>query len=125
MTTELQEFNHLIEDLKSVINEPNFDKEFKSKASDVPKSKQFLIKMELKRLAQPTTRVIDLRGHVVGEPSQFEYQGKIHYLDEVAKNIFKSQVEKFGQYTVGCYEEVMNAENNHRVFFIKKSNRNV
>ena len=120
MTTELQEFNHLIEDLKSVINEPNFDKEFKSKASDVPKSKQFLIKMELKRLAQPTTRVIDLRGHVVGEPSQFEYQGKVHYLDEVAKNIFKSQVEKFGQYTVGCYEEVMNAENNHRVLHKKE-----
>ncbi|MDA8622317.1 PilZ domain-containing protein [Psychrosphaera sp.] len=115
MTTELQEFNYLIEDLKSVINQPHFDKEFKLKAVDVPKSKQFLIKMELKRLAQPTSRVIDLRGHVLGEPQPFEFEGKTHYLDEVAKNIFKTQVEKFGQYTVGCYEEVMNAENNHRV----------
>ena len=120
MTTELQEFNDLIEDLKSVINQPNFDKEFKSKTIDVPKAKQFLIKMELKRLAQPTSRLIDLRGHVVGEPSKFEYQDKTHYLDEVAKQIFEQQVEKFGQYTVGCYEAVMNAENNHRVLHKKE-----
>ncbi len=120
MSTELQEFNSLIEDLKSVINQPNFDKVFKSKAASVPKAKQFLIKMELKRLAQPSNRMIDLRGHVTGDVSEFEHNGKIHYLDEVAKTIYEEQFEKFGQLTVGCIEAVMNAENNHRVLHKKE-----
>ncbi|QTH63841.1 PilZ domain-containing protein [Psychrosphaera ytuae] len=120
MSAELQEFNDLIEDLKSVINQPNFDKVFKSKAADVPKAKQFLIKMELKRLAQPSGRLLDLRGHVKGDPVEYEYQDKTHYLDEIGRQIFEDQTKKFGQYTVGVYEAVMNAENNNRVIHKKE-----
>lgn len=115
MSAELQEFNEVIEDLKSVINESRFDQEFKAKTSNIPKGKQFLIKMELKRLAQPCNRLIDLRGNVVGEVIEYEYKGQTHYLDEIAKNIFEEQLEKFGQYTLGGYEAVLGAENNHRV----------
>lgn len=120
MSTELQEFNSLIEDLKSVINQPNFDQVFKAKAANVPKAKQFLIKMELKRLAQPSSRLLDLRGHVVGDPQEYEYNDKTHHLDEIGRQIFEEQTEKFGQYTVGVYEAVMNAENNHRVLHKKE-----
>ena len=120
MSAELQEFNHLIEDLKSVISRPDFDTLFKSKAKDVPKSKQFLLKMELKRQAQPCNRPLDLRGHVQGEPVEYEHKGQIHYLDEVAKQIFEDQLKKFGRYTIGGYEAVLNAENNNRVLHRKE-----
>ena len=125
MSTELQEFNSLIEELKSVVNQPNFDKVFKAKAADVPKAKQFLIKMELKRLAQPSSRLLDLRGHVVGDPEPYEYNDKTHYLDEIGRQIFEAQTEKFGQYTVGVYEAVMNAENNHRVLHKKEQQERI
>lgn len=115
MATELQDYSALIEDLKAYVNQTDFDSQFKSKAANVPKAKQFLIKMELKRLGQPCNRLLDLRGHVAGEPTAYEHKGQIHYLDEIAKQIFESQVEKFGQYTIGCYEAVLNAENNNRI----------
>lgn len=120
MATELHDYNNIIEDLKSAVNHADFDKQFKSKVSSVPKAKQFLIKMELKRLGQPCNRLLDLRGHVAGEPTAFEYKGQIHFLDEVAKQIFNDQIEKFGQYTIGCYEAVLNAENNHRIMHKKE-----
>jgi hypothetical protein len=123
MTTELREFNTLIEDLKSVINQSNFDKVFKTKTSRIPKPKQFLIKMELKRLAAPCNRTIDLRGHVQGDPQPFEYDGRTHYLDDLAKGIFKEQIEKFGQYTVGCFEAIQSAENNNRVIHKKEQEK--
>ena len=115
MAADLQEFNGIIEDLKAVINQPDFDAQFKAATDDVPKSKQFLIKMELKRLAHPCNRLIDLRGSVDGEPTIFEHKGQIHYLDELAKNIFLEQVEKFGRYTIGVYETVLQADNNFRI----------
>jgi len=115
MAADLQQFNDIIEELKSVINQPDFDTQFKAATEDVPKSKHFLIKMELKRLAQPCSRLIDLRGSVDGEPSAFEYKSQVHYLDELAKKIFLEQVEKFGRYTVGVYETVLHADNNFRV----------
>jgi len=120
MSAELQEFSHLIEDLKSVISHPDFDAQFKSKAKGVPKSKQFLLKMELKRLAQPCNRLLDLRGHVQGDPFEYEHKGQIHFLDEVAKQIFEDQLQKFGRYTIGGYEAVLNAENNNRVLHKKE-----
>ena len=120
MSADLQGFNDIIEHLKSVINEPDFDTLFKSETADVPKAKQFLIKMELKRLAQPCNRVIDLRGNVAGDPFPFEYKGLIHHLDELGKQIFEQQIQKFGRYTVGTFEAVMAADNNNRVIHKKE-----
>lgn len=120
MSADLQDFKDIIEELKSVISEPDFDRQFKTATADVPKAKQFLIKMELKRLAQPSNRQIDLRGHVQGEPFTYEHKGLVHHLDELAKDIFEDQIGKFGRYTVGAYEAVMAAENNNRVLHKKE-----
>lgn len=120
MSADLQDFKDIIEELKSVISEPDFDPQFKAATADVPKAKQFLIKMELKRLAQPSSRQIDLRGHVQGDPFAYEHKGHIHYLDDTAKDIFEQQLAKFGRYTVGVYESVMEAENNNRVLHKKE-----
>lgn len=125
MSTELQEFSDLIEDLKSVISQPDFDSQFKVKAKGVPKAKQFLIKMELKRLAQPCNRMLDLRGNVIGEPFEYEHKGQIHFLDEVARQIFEDQLSKFGRYTIGGYEAVLSAENNHRVLHKKEQEERI
>jgi hypothetical protein len=119
MSADLQDFKDIIEELKSLISEPDFDAQFKEATADVPKAKQFLIKMELKRLAQPCSRQIDLRGSVQGDPFPFDYAGQLHHLDELAKQIFEQQVEKFGRYTIGVFEAVMEAENNNRVLHKK------
>lgn len=120
MSADLQEFKDIIESLKSVVSDPDFDTQFKEQTAEVPKAKQFLIKMELKRLAQPSNRQIDLRGNVQGEPYAYEHKGKIHYLDDLAKDIFEQQVDKFGRYTVGVYEAILSAENNNRVLHKKE-----
>lgn len=120
MSADLQDFKDIIEELKSVISDPDFDRQFKTATADVPKAKQFLIKMELKRLAQPSNRQIDLRGHVQGDPFAYEYKGLVHHVDELAKDIFEHQVSKFGRYTVGVFESVMAAENNNRVLHKKE-----
>ena len=125
MSADLQDFKDIIEELKSAVSEPDFDPQFKAATADVPKAKQFLIKMELKRLAQPSSRQIDLRGHVQGEPFAYEHKGQVHYLDDLAKDIFEQQLAKFGRYTVGVFESVMAAENNNRVLHKKEQEQRI
>ena len=52
--------------------------------------------MELKRLAQPCTRLIDLRGLVDGECKTYEYNERPHYLDDVAIKVFEENVAYYG-----------------------------
>ncbi|WP_018693534.1 PilZ domain-containing protein [Algicola sagamiensis] len=115
MATGLEEFQGIIDRLKPVLSEPDFDIVFQSVTHDLPKPKQFLIKMELKRLGQPCNRFIDLRGHVDGEVKPYDHQGKQHYLDEIAIKRFEKGINTYGGYTIGVYEDVIAAENNHRV----------
>lgn len=123
MSQDLEEYQHIIEQLKSLVNEPEFNQVLNQIAAHVPKEKRFLIKMELKRLARPCIRLIDLRGQVDGECRLFEYDEKSHYLDDVAIEVFERQVRLFGEYTIGVYEAVMNTENNFRVMFKKQSEK--
>ena len=50
---DLQEYVGVIDRMKSSLNSADFDQVFSLLTSDLPKSKQFLLKMELKRMAQP------------------------------------------------------------------------
>lgn len=120
MSADLKQYSDIIEELKSHLNSVDFDVHFKHVTADVPKAKQFLIKMELKRIAQPCNHQIDLRGHVQGTPEPYDYKGVIHYLDAVGRSIFEDQIDKFGLYTVGVYEAVKEADNNHRVLHQKE-----
>lgn len=115
MSQDLQEFASYIEQLKSVVSRPDFNKILDDVAHDLPKEKRFLIKMEVKRLAKPCMRAIDLRGQVDGDCQPYEYAGISHYLDSVAQRVFEEQVGIFGLYSFGVYEKVMNTENNFRV----------
>lgn len=114
MSQDLAEYQDIIEQLKPMINEPEFNQVLAQVAADVPKQKRFLIKMELKRLARPCVRLIDLRGQVAGDCREYEYDSKRHFLDDTAIDVFERQVRLFGEYTMGVYEAVKNTENNYR-----------
>ena len=91
MTAEdLQEYVGIIDRMKSLLNSADFDQVFSLLTSDIPKSRQFLLKMELKRMAQPCNYFIDLRGHVDGDVKPYEYKGKTHYMDNNAIKVFET-----------------------------------
>ncbi|MBU3021887.1 PilZ domain-containing protein [Aestuariibacter sp. A3R04] len=115
MDKELQQYAEIIEQLKPAISSPQFSQVLLQLTQDVPPEKRFLIKMELKRMAKPCMRSIDLRGQVDGECQLFEYNSRKHYLDDIAITEFKKQIKIFGHYCFGVYEAVMSTENNFRV----------
>lgn len=115
MSQDLEEYQNIIEELKPMINEPEFNQVLSQVAATVPKQKRFLLKMELKRLARPCTRLIDLRGHVAGKCRIYEHEKRQHFLDDIAIDTFEKQLRIFGEYTMGVYEATTNTENNYRV----------
>ncbi len=115
MEKELQQFADVIEQLKPSVGRPEFNQVLIQLTRELPSEKRFLIKMELKRLAKPCLRAIDLRGQVDGDCRLFEFRDRKHYLDDVAIDVFKRQVKVYGNYTFGVYEAVMKTENNFRV----------
>jgi len=114
-TPDLQPYIGVIERLTPLVNTTEFAEVFSLLTADMPKPKQFLLKMELKRLAQPCSYYIDLRGKVDGEVRPFEFAGKTHHMDDTAIKAFERGLKKYGRYTVGLYEEVTNTDNNYRV----------
>lgn len=111
----LLKYESLVEELKAHLGTPKFDKLFKSKTASLTKPEQFLIKMEMSRLSQPVARFIDLRGQVTGQVKPYEYDGKQHFMDDTAIEVFEDAIKRHGGYTLAVYEAVMNTENNHRV----------
>lgn len=111
----LLKYESLVEELKANLGTPQFDKLFKAKTASLTKPEQFLIKMEMSRLSQPVARFIDLRGQVTGQVKPYEYEGKQHFMDDTAIEVFEDAIKRHGGYTLAVYEAVMNTENNHRV----------
>ena len=123
--TDLQQYIGVIDRMKSLLNSADFDQVFSLLTSDLPKSKQFLLKMELKRMAQPCNYYIDLRGHVDADVKPYDYMGKTHYMDDNAVKIFETGLKQYGSFTLGLYEEVLNTENNFRVMHRKQTEERV
>lgn len=115
MSQDLQQYADIIEQLKPLVNEPEFNKVLLQIGGDIPKEKRFLLKMEVKRLAKPCMRSIDLRGQVDGKCKSYLHDGRTHYMDEIAVDKFEEQIRIFGGYTFGVYEAVQNTENNYRI----------
>ncbi|AWB67254.1 PilZ domain-containing protein [Saccharobesus litoralis] len=111
----IAEYKDVIDKLKPIYGQPDFDQMMDTIAGNIPKPKKFLIKMELNRLAAPCSRRIDLRGHVDGNVRDFTHGGTTHYLDDVAIRIFNRGLKTYGSYAQGTYEDIMNADNNYRV----------
>lgn len=114
MSTDFIKHQALITKFRGLVNKAGFDAKFASATSKLAKTETFLLKMELKRLASPCTRAIDLRGLVDGDCQVFKYQEQSHFLDEIAINTFNENVDIYGGYTFGVYEAVQNTKNNFR-----------
>lgn len=70
-------------------------------------SDKFLIKMELKRLITPCSRIIDLREKVTEPTKQFTHAGLTHYLTESANTNLLRAIKLYNGYSVGAYELVI------------------
>lgn len=106
----------LVEQLKPVVNEPEFDSIFSALTTDLSGPERFKLKAELRRLARPCRKAIDLRKRVDGHCRPYKHKGFVHYMDDVAISIFESGLSHYrGVYTEDTYEQVHNAENNFRI----------
>lgn len=67
MTNNFTKYQKIIDEFCGQVLNKDFETKFTAKSTNIPKTERFLLKMELKRLAGPCTRLVDLRGHVDGE----------------------------------------------------------
>ena len=125
MTKDFSKHQDTIDSFRGKVNKTGFDTQFAASTTNLAKTEKFILKMELKRLAGPCTRSIDLRGLVNGVCTLFEYNGQSHFLDEVAIRAFEDNVVKYGGYTFGVYEAVKNTDNNFRVIYQKEQAGNI
>lgn len=104
---DIAEYKTLIEQLKPLVNEPDFDLLFRKITENEAAPVRFQIKMELNRLATACTRVIDMRPRFGEECERFELDGVTHYLDANARMTMENAIRVYGgRYTIGAYEDV-------------------
>lgn len=100
----------LIEQLKPLLMEANFQEVFEHFTKNETNSTRFLLKMELKRIAAPCTRIIDFRNKSDLHCEEVVHGSQHHYLDEPSKAVFLESLALFrNNYTLGVYEQVTNA----------------
>lgn len=92
----------------------NFNDRFEHVTKELSKSRRFLVKMEINRLYNDCNRDIDLRGRVDGQCFEHKHDGRTHYLDDVALNVFDESLSDYGKYSIGVFEEVTNTKNSYR-----------
>lgn len=120
MSTDFSKYQSIINKLRGEVGSNDFESKFAALTKNLPKTEKFLLKMELKRLASPCTRLIDLRGLVDGECKPYEHDGRVHFLDDIAVKTFEENLAYYGDYTFGVYDATMNTENNFRVIYQKE-----
>jgi hypothetical protein len=125
MTKDFSKYQDIIDKFRGKVNKTDFETKFASSTKNLVKSEQFILKMELKRLAGDCTRSIDLRGLVDGECRLFEYKDQTHFLDEVAIRAFEDNVAEYDGYTFGVYEAVKKTENHFRIIYQKEQSGNI
>jgi len=104
----------LIKKIIPYYNDASFSDRFEHITRDLTKSRRFLVKMEVNRLYNDCSRNIDLRGRVTGQCFEHAFEDLIHYVDDVALNVFEETVSVYGKYTQGVFEEVTNTKNSYR-----------
>ena len=78
---DLSQYRQVILGLAPLVNEPIFNNEFERQTKAISPELKFLVKMEIKRLAKPCIRSIDLRKVVKDECRLFQHDGIAHYLN--------------------------------------------
>ena len=99
----------LLEQLLPLQAEPDFDALFDRLTQGESANTRFLLKMELKRLAAPCVRSIDLRAR--HNAVSFVHSGIQHFMTPEDIEVFHAALTTYhGQYTLGVYEAVMAAQ---------------
>lgn len=104
--------NHsaLIEQLKPLLMEPDFQELFESLTADESNSTRFLLKMELNRISALCTRIIDLRDKTELACEEVFIGSQRHFLDAPSKEALEEALPIYrNQYTLGVYEKVIKA----------------
>ncbi len=114
MNKDFSKYHKIITNFRGEVGKSSFEANYNAATTQLNKNEKFLLKMELKRLASPCSRAIDLRGLVDGECQIFDFQGKSHFLDELAIKAFNESLAVYGSYTFGVYEAVKDAKNSFR-----------
>lgn len=110
--------NHraLIEQLKPLIMEPDFQDVFEQLTVDESNSTRFLLKMELNRISSLCTRIIDLRDKTELPCEEVVIANQRYFLDEPAKEALLQALPLYrNKYTLGVYEHVIKAHKLRRL----------
>lgn len=121
---DLQKYNSQIIELVAIRNEEDFNTLFDNILFGESNSDKFLIKMELKRLATPCKRIIDLRDKVKDKCHLFEQQGIKHYLTTEAIDILQENIKLYNQYTLGVFEAVHQFIEQQKIIQFEQSQQN-
>ncbi|WP_394240351.1 PilZ domain-containing protein [Vibrio astriarenae] len=105
----------IVEHLLPAYHAADFETVLDQVVGDHSPTAKLLVKMEMNRLMSPCTKKIDLRGRVQGECREFTLDGIQHWLDDVAFNAYHKNIKKYGSYTEGVWEAMVNTRNNYRV----------
>lgn len=104
----MEQHQALIEQLKPVLRQSNFDALFERVTQQLPRTERFLLKMELSRLNQSSTQSIDLRHKVTGNCEQVEVGGVYHFLTPPLEEQLRQLVKLYGErLTVGAVEDLL------------------
>lgn len=107
MNSEFADFLDTIFKLRYEHDSVDLNKRISALEPGAKTSEIFLIKMEIKRLAQPCQRVIDLRDISKSVCQQTVKGGVTHYLDYASSEDFDDEIKKYkGVYSAGVYEFV-------------------
>jgi hypothetical protein len=101
----------VVDKLKLHYADPNLSVKIKQELKgEYSPSDAFFIKAEIKRLANPCARLIDLRTISSGITfSTFEWEGMMHVMDKDSAQNFVKLIKQYdGEYTFGVYESVIN-----------------
>ena len=109
MAEHLAQYQDIIDKLAPKVQQADFGSLLRKHTKNIDDETRFLLKMEMKRLAKPCLRSIDLRIMVDDECNLINYQGIEHYLNERAISQFDELVAQYGEYTFGVYEAILEA----------------
>ena len=113
MSSDLSKFAKTISKLKYEYNAPDLGEKISLHEPGAKASDKFLIKMEIRRLAQPINRVLDLRSHIKEGCVKVERGGVNHYLDELAIEDLDRELSNYQNvYCMGVFEQVLSKAKN-------------
>jgi hypothetical protein len=105
---ELNKYTDDVFELRKYYAHENIESLIYKKISGLRKNQTFAIKMEISRMANISSKTLDLRYVLTDSTSiPFKYDGKNHYLDQRAIELFKIELKLYdGIYTEGVFERV-------------------